>query len=166
VLLDAIGDLDILRILANPMQEAPFPGRIPPFPAILRVPAQESYLALVGTVVTWFGLRTGLSREQCHELEVAVDEVCTNVIRHAFPDEARGEMCIVCSPLPNGLEVKVQDDGEPLDKERGIEIAEQKRAEDPASGGLGLLLIHQLTDAAEYHHDEQAGNQYTLIKYT
>jgi serine/threonine-protein kinase RsbW len=132
---------------------------------MLRVPAEPAYLGLIGTVVQWFGRRAGLSEEQCQELEVAVDEACTNVIRHAFSGQAAGEMRVVCSPSDRGLAVTIVDRGKPFDPEEGIGIAEEKRSRDPASGGMGLLLIHKLTDAVCYRWDEREGNQFTLIKH-
>lgn len=130
----------------------------------LRVPARSSYLELVGTLVRWFGRRAGLSEEQREELEVAVDEACTNVVRHAFPNQADGEMTVVFRPTGEGLEVTIEDQGVPFDPEEGVEIAHQKRSRDPASGGMGLLLIDRLTDAVHYRRDPQEGNRFTLIK--
>lgn len=133
--------------------------------AALRVPARPACLALVGTVVQWFGRQAGLSEKRCQELEVAVDEACTNVIRHAFPPATNGEMTIACSASDRGLEVTVQDKGKPFNPKEGVEIAREKRSRDLASGGMGLLLIDQLTDAVRYRWDEREGNQFTLVKH-
>lgn len=139
---------------------------VAPFPAgMLRVPASPPYLALVGNVVRWFGGQAGLSDEKCGELEVAVDEACTNVIRHAFPEATHREMTILCSASDSGLRVTVQDMGTPFDLEQGAQTARDKRSLDPASGGMGLLLIRRLTDAVDYQWDEQQGNQLTLVKH-
>jgi len=132
---------------------------------MLSVPARPPYLALIGAVVKWFGQRSGLSEKQCCQLEVAVDEACTNVIRHAFPNGPGGEMAIVCSPSDRGLAVTVLDKGRRFDPEEGIEIARHKRSRDPASGGMGLLLICKMTDEVHYQWDKQKGNQFTLIKH-
>ncbi len=132
---------------------------------MLRVPACPVYLALVGTVVRWFGSRAGLSEEQCGEMEVAVDEACTNVIRHAFPEPTKGEMTLLFTPSDHGLEVTIQDRGTPFDPRQGAQIAEAKRSRDPASGGRGLLLIDRLTDAVRYRWDEEEGNRLTLVKH-
>jgi serine/threonine-protein kinase RsbW len=132
---------------------------------MLRVPARPSYLALVGAVVRWFGREAGLNEEQCQELEVAVDEACSNVIRYAFPEAADGEMTVVCSASETGLEVTIQDRGKLFDPEEGVQIAREKRSRDPASGGMGLLLIDELTDAVRYRWDEREGNRLTLVKY-
>lgn len=131
----------------------------------LRVPARPKYLAIIGTVVEWFAHQAGLSDEKCRELEVAVDEACTNVIRHAFSGPSEGEMSILCSPVDGGLAVTIADQGKPFHPEQGSQIAAEKRSRDPASGGRGLLLIRQLTDAIHYRWDEQEGNQLTLVKH-
>ena len=133
--------------------------------ALLRLPARPPYLALVGNVVRWFGKRAGLSEEQSQELELAVDEACTNVIRYAFPERGDGEMTLVFSPCDDRLEVTVQDQGIPFDPRQGERIAEQKRLQDPASGGRGLLLINQMADAVRYCWDPEQGNRLTLVKH-
>jgi anti-sigma regulatory factor (Ser/Thr protein kinase) len=132
---------------------------------MLRLPARPSYLGLVGLFVQWFGNRAGLSREKCHELEVAVDEVCTNVIRHASGPGTAGKMTVVCSPFEEGLRVTVADHGRPFDPAEAARIADHKRSRDPASGGMGLLLVRHLTDAMEYQWSQGEGNRLTLTKH-
>ena len=156
--------------MSDPNSPSPQGERDDPDPAALsagtlRVPAHPLYLALVGAVVRWFARQAGLGEEACEELEVAVDEACTNVIRHAFPEANSGEMTIICSASASGLEVTIQDQGKPFDPKEGVEIAREKRSRDPASGGMGLLLIDQLNDAARYQWDEERGNSFTLVKH-
>ncbi len=136
-----------------------------PSTATLLVPANSSYLSLIGTMVKWFGRSTGLSEEQSSELEGAVDEACTNVIRYAFPGDTTGEITIICAPVADGLLVRILDQGKPFDPQQGDKIAMAKQLYDPASGGLGLNLIRQLIDEVQYQWDEQEGNQLTLIKH-
>jgi len=128
----------------------PASGREASAAGTLRLPAQPSYLGLIGLFVRWFGDRAGLSSEKCHELEVAVDEVCTNVIRHASGPGTAGWMTVVCTPFEEGLRVTVADHGRPFDPAEAARIAERKRSEDPASGGMGLLLVRRLTDAGAF----------------
>lgn len=131
---------------------------------LLHVPAQAQYLSLVGMLVQWFGSRAGLSDQRRHELEVAVDEACSNVVRHAFPADVQGEMTVQFAPFDRGLRVTIVDRGSRFCPAKGVEIAEAKRLRDPASGGNGLLLIARLTDETEYRWDEREGNHFTLIK--
>jgi serine/threonine-protein kinase RsbW len=133
--------------------------------ASLRVPAHASYLPLVGMLVQWFGRRAGLSDEKCQELDVAVDEACSNVVRHAFPEGTAGEIAVFFAPSDRGLRVTVADKGARFCPPHGIEIAWAKRQLDPASGGSGLLLIKRLTDGTEYQWDQRDGNRFTLVKH-
>ena len=77
--------------------------------AMFRVPARPLYLAPIGHLVHWFGTEAGLSRAQCEELELAVDEACTNVIRYAFAQPPGGEMTLLFSPRDDGLAVTIQE---------------------------------------------------------
>ena len=151
---------------AEPLPEKPLP---PVADAVatgtLRVPSQAIYLELVALVVRWFGCRAGLSNEKCQELEVAVDEICTNVITHANRQGAAPEMVIHSTPMEQGLQVTIVDHGPPFDPEQGLEVATQKHSQDPASGGMGLRMAHQLTDAMHHRWDRHQGNHLTLIKY-
>ena len=130
----------------------------------LCVPVQPVYLSLIGAVVKWFGRQAGLSDKACCELEVAVDEGCTNVMVHAFPDGVAAELCVGCSALDDGVKVTIADKGRRFDMEEGIKDAKQKREHDPASGGMGLHLMHCLTDDVRHEWDERNGNRLALFK--
>jgi len=132
---------------------------------LLRVPARKEYLALIGLAARWSGHRAGLSEEKSKDLEVAVDEACSNVILHGYPDQPDGEMTVVFSPVPHGLQVTILDRGRPFDPKEGAEIAREKQSHNPASGGMGLLLISELTDAVHYDRDHREGNRLTLVKH-
>lgn len=133
-------------------------------PVSLRTPALPSYLALIGSVVQWAAEEAGLDEERRHDLVVAVDEACTNIVRYAFPEGEPGEMAITCTAFDDGLEVRIVDDGQRFNVEEGIQTAAKKRARDPASGGMGLDLMHQLADEVHYEWTAEAGNRLTLIK--
>ena len=129
------------------------------------IPARASHLSLVGLVVQWYGQHVGLSDEACYELEVAVDEACTNVMRYAYPADQPGGITIRCTPLACGVQVDILDQGKPFDPDEGTRVAQQKQLQDPASGGLGLAMIRQFADDFRHQWGEQEGNRLTIIKY-
>lgn len=133
--------------------------------ASLRIPAQTPYVPLVGQLVQWFGQQAGLDDDERHDLEVAVDEACTNVVRHAFPETAPGEMTICCSPVEAGVKVEIFDMGKRFDPAEGEKVALKKRSHDSTTGGMGLALIRHLADAFSHDWSEQQGNHLTLVKY-
>lgn len=157
--------------MGEPDIDLPRPSRLPPseegrLPAgVLRVPARAMYLGLIGMAVNWYGGRAGLGQDACRRLETAVDEACTNVILYAFPTGAVGAIEVVFSHEDSGLSITIQDNGTPFDPRDGIRIAKHKRELDPASGGMGLMLIQQLADKIKYEWDEHKGNQLTLFKH-
>jgi serine/threonine-protein kinase RsbW len=106
-----------------------------------------------------------LSDEACYELEMAVDEACTNVIQYAYAPNNSGGITLRCTPLPCGLQVDIFDQGKPFDPTEGGQIARQKQSRDPASGGLGLSMIRQFADELHHRWDEQQGNRLTITKY-
>ncbi len=140
-------------------------NRAEPPNGILRVPARPSHLSLIGMFVQWHGHTAGLTDVRCYELEVAVDEACTNVIRHAYDAASSGWISIHCTPFAGGLQVDIFDQGRRFDPEEGSRVARQKRLCDPATGGLGLNMIHQFSDEVRYRWDAQRGNRLTIVKH-
>jgi len=132
--------------------------------AQLQVPADARYLATIGSMVRWFAALADLTESDGREMEVAVDEACTNVVRYAFDEGARGGMRVAFDAREGVLTVTIMDKGLPFDPHDGIEPGREKREADPASGGMGLMLIQQLTNEIRYCWDERLGNQFTLIK--
>ena len=130
----------------------------------LKIPSRTDNLELIREFVSSLASKVGFNSEDVNKIELAVDEACTNVIRHAFPEGAKGEITIACSPVADGLLVRILDQGKPFDPQQGIKIAMAKRLQAPASGGIGLSLIRQLVDKVQYQWDEREGNQLTLIK--
>jgi serine/threonine-protein kinase RsbW len=75
------------------------------------------------------------------DINAAVSEACNNVVVHAY-EGAEGPMDVYMSIQPNGLEVIVRDEGvgiRPNVPEADLEVQ-----------GLGLSLIHALTDRVEF----------------
>lgn len=100
----------------------------------------ESYPALAEAVprarsrVTGYALRAGASGERLENIRLATSEALTNVVVHAYPDEA-GAVHVTVARADSDLWILVSDDGQGL------------QAQSPRSGlGLGLALIAQLCD--------------------
>ena len=100
------------------------------------------------------------------DMKVAVSEACTNTIDHAFPadDESSPKpspVLIRFIPRPGELRVEVEDVGKGFDPDR-IQVDLSKGP--PVEGGLGLYLIHQLTDTAEVQSAPGSGTKVIMTK--
>ena len=123
---------------------------------LFQVPAIREFVALTG-----HGL--GLSESVIWDLKLAVDEACTNVIRHAYRGQG-GELEIAIERVECGIRVVIHDWGAPFDPQAIPVPNLMLPLEGRPLGGLGLFLMRRVMDRVEYHFDEQQGNTLTMIK--
>ncbi len=106
---------------------------------------------------------TGLGRERVLELELAVEEVVTNVIKFAYPDRP-GEVSVACRGLDEQtLEVTIIDHGRPFDPLTAAEPVIEAETDDRPVGGLGIWLARKLTDGVSYRRQDDQ-NVLVLVK--
>jgi anti-sigma regulatory factor (Ser/Thr protein kinase) len=91
------------------------------------------------------------------KLVLAVDEACTNIIRHAYEGKQDGKIEIEINSDPKIWEIRIRDYGKKCDasKLKGRDLEEIK------PGGLGLFFIHQAFD--EVHFDQSLDEGTCLI---
>ena len=96
-----------------------------------------------------------------HLVELAVSEICTNVMEHAYA-EYSGELRGQISLTSVGIQIDLYDQGSAFDPNSvPPPIADPL---DPTEGGYGLHIVRQNMDVAEYENTEQ-GNHWCLVKY-
>lgn len=104
-----------------------------------------------------------------HDLRLAVEEACVNVMRHAYRDGEPGELTLDVARETwlgtQAVRVLIQDRGTPFNP---LQLAAPQCGADTEQlplGGLGVHLMRQVTDVQHYHHDPVTGNNLTLVKY-
>jgi serine/threonine-protein kinase RsbW len=106
------------------------------------------------------GTRRGLPRDAVADMHVALDEVLTNVLRHAYDDAGGHEIRIVLAVYPGGLQAEIEDDGRPFDPltiappDRTAPLAERK------VGGLGIHFVRNLLSELTY---QRIGDRNRLV---
>lgn len=104
-----------------------------------------------------------------HDLRLAVEEACVNVVRHAYRPGAAGDLTLEVAREPwqgqPAIRVTVQDRGLPFDPLALSAPQPGTDAEQLPLGGLGVHLMRQVTDIQTYHHDATGGNRLTLVKF-
>ena len=81
-------------------------------------------------------------------VKLAVSEALTNVVLHAYPDDAPGMVVVSAVVVGGVVEVTITDEG------RGM----VPRADSPGAG-LGLPIIAQLAAAVEISHGAGTGTR-------
>ena len=116
----------------------------------LLVPARPENVALVRHVLAAMAETLALPRAVTDDMRLAVTEACTNVVRHAYPDDD-GNIDVILRPRGATLEVIVADDG------RG-----PAPSPDTAGPGLGMPLIAALTDSLEIQRTASTGSRLVM----
>jgi serine/threonine-protein kinase RsbW len=109
--------------------------------------------------------KCGLNKETAGKVVLAVDEACTNIIKHAYHYLPKGEIIVNIKLEPSRFIITITDDGSKFNP-NNVEVPDlreyhkQKRV-----GGLGMFLMKKLMDEVKYYTLTKDKNQVVLVKY-
>ncbi|MDD4857158.1 MAG: anti-sigma factor antagonist, partial [Candidatus Krumholzibacteria bacterium] len=115
----------------------------------LEVPADENNLSEVRDFIAGVCDRAGFSKSETNNTKLAVDEACTNIIKHAYKDKG-GDIRIDIQAEPGKVEINIFDRGEPFDWSKVKEPDLDLYVEIGKKGGLGIYLMNRLMDTLSY----------------
>ncbi|HEC22628.1 MAG TPA: ATP-binding protein [Chloroflexi bacterium] len=130
---------------------------------VLRVPARLESVRLLTDLVTDLARRARLGEEAVFHCQLAMDEACTNIIKHAYANDPSGEIEMVLRIGNGECEIQLVDFGEPYDPERVPPPQKASSIEDARPGGLGLYLIRNVMDEVRYIPGPE-GNRLVMVK--
>lgn len=102
-----------------------------------------------------------LSEEVYFMIEVSLVEVCTNIIRYAYPGTT-GEIFLKIWLEEKTFFLEVADDGIPFDPSQEKEPDIQKIIEMQQKGGMGIHIFRKFMDGFDY---KRKNNQNILTMY-
>ncbi|MCP4492620.1 MAG: ATP-binding protein [Gammaproteobacteria bacterium] len=103
----------------------------------------------------------GLHYEEWHPLVLAVDEACTNVIRHTYHFDSSRQIELKIIWRDNTLVFRLCDDGNSVDPKKML----AKRLNQAKPGGLGLHFIHEIMDKTTLIDTHATGNTLEMVKH-
>jgi serine/threonine-protein kinase RsbW len=121
-------------------------------------------LCVAREFVVQAGRDLGLDPWVIDALQLAADEACSNIFRHAYGGQG-GEMEITIEPVDDGVQVVLRDWGAAFDPQAVTCPDVTAPLEQRPYGGLGLFLIRNMMDQVEFQFDRQEGNTLTMVKY-
>jgi len=104
----------------------------------------------------------GFSDDQILDLQLAVEEAITNVIKHGY-DGTSGTIAVRCTALDDEIAIEISDSAPAFDPLSVPEPDTSADIDQRGIGGLGIFLIRRVTDSATYRY-EQEKNILTLTK--
>jgi serine/threonine-protein kinase RsbW len=107
----------------------------------------------------------GFSEEEASKIVLAVDEACTNVIKHAYQFAPDREIEIVIQPVKDRMQITVIDDGKSFNPSSAKLPDLKQHLSHYRRGGLGIYLMRTLMDKVEYKYAPGKKNEVRLTKY-
>jgi len=107
----------------------------------------------------------GFTDEDVSKIALAVDEACTNVIKHAYRFDPNRDITITVKRKNGTFEVTIRDTGSGFDPSRLHAPDMKDYFSHYRKGGLGVFLMKSLMDKVEYEINPGKRNEVRLTKY-
>lgn len=104
--------------------------------------------------------KTTLSKEDAHMIVLAVDEACSNIIRHGYLLDYSKTIDVKFCLNPKELTISIIDDGIEFD----VNSVKKRDLSDIRPGGLGIHIIHEIMDNVNYTKTADGRNKLELEK--
>ena len=101
-----------------------------------------------------------LSSEECGQIVLAVDEACSNIIRHGYQHDYTQKIDVSIGVSKEQLTITIVDNGIEFD----INSIEKRDLSEVKPGGLGIYIIHHTMDTVDYSRTEDGRNRLHLTK--
>ena len=116
----------------------------------LVIDSQLAEIRRAAQLVDEFKARHGLGDEDANALQVVLDEVLSNTIRHGLAGAASHEIAVSLDLADGVIRVEVEDDGIAYDPTRAPAPVLSGNLAERTEGGLGVAFLRGLTDSIEY----------------
>ncbi len=127
-------------------------------------PARFDQLDSIRGFATQAARDAGMDDSDTYDIELAVDEACTNIIEHAYQGENRGDIECTCESDAACLKLVIRDHGKPFDPSSVGAPNLKDDIDDRAVGGLGVFLMKHMMDEVHFEPLGESGNILTMVK--
>ena len=125
--------------------------------------ADPRLLSSVRGLVRTYLINEGFTGERANEVVLAVDEACTNAMRHSYGGNQDGRLRLTVRTNDGAIEFILRDHGVPVVKEK-CERRELTPV-DPGAltpGGLGVQLMYRVFDEVKFSPGREKGNRVVM----
>ncbi|MFH2029953.1 MAG: ATP-binding protein [Bacteroidota bacterium] len=131
----------------------------------LKVSSKTENLAAIREFVRDASVQAGLNSKNTDKIVLAVDEACSNIIKHAYAYSANGKLEIKVKSEKEKISITIVDHGSQFDPSLIPEPNLKQIQEERRGGGLGMFLMKKLMDEVKYTNLTKNKNQVVLVKY-
>jgi len=127
----------------------------------IKIPGRPKFLKIIRSAVNHVCERIGFSQDEVNNITLAVDEACSNIIKHAYCGSTDDFIETTINIYDDRLEVLLRDFG----KKANPKKIKPRELDDVRPGGLGVHLIKSVMDVVNYDNNVEKGNLLQLVKY-
>lgn len=130
----------------------------------LKFPGQSDNLEIIRETISKIAEKAGFDEDNINMIELAVDEACANVVKHAFQKDHTQPIDLDIIVDAKKFTIVVSDKG------KGFDISKMKKPDmkdyltNRRVGGLGIHIIHTLMDEVEYDSVPGKGTHVRMVK--
>jgi serine/threonine-protein kinase RsbW len=129
-------------------------------PWSLTIPSDLRLIVLARHFVESFCRYAGFDHGSTEAIVLATHEAINNVIRHAHEGHTDAKLQIQCQLVPDGMEVRVWDEGKPFD----VGSVPYLNPSELRIGGRGVFLMRTLMDELSCQPCGDSGNMLRMVK--
>jgi phosphoserine phosphatase RsbU/P len=104
-------------------------------------------------IVTEFADKHNLAPELVYRVNLALEEIVTNVISYGYEDSSEHEISVRLSWNDPCIEIEIKDDGRPFNPLEAPPPDIEQSLLEREIGGLGIHLVRKMMDDLEYRRD-------------
>jgi serine/threonine-protein kinase RsbW len=105
----------------------------------------------------------GIDEATTFDLQLSVDEACTNIITYGYAGIDPGSIIVTMQVERQRVVIVITDFGHPFEPGETPLPEIEAALEDRPMGGFGLYFIYQTCDTVDYETTDE-GNRLTLVK--
>ncbi|HMN48556.1 MAG TPA: ATP-binding protein [Ignavibacteriaceae bacterium] len=130
----------------------------------LKVKSKTENLSVVRDFISSAAAEINIPKDVAENIILAVDEACTNIIKHAYKYSPDGEIIVKVKPSLSKFVVSIIDNGLSFEPDSIPEPDLQKYYRQRRVGGLGVYLMKTLMDEVKYVSKPGKYNEVLLSK--
>ncbi|HDP98122.1 MAG TPA: ATP-binding protein [bacterium] len=131
----------------------------------LKIPSKTDNLELIRTMIAHIAKTVGFDEDDVNKIELAVDEACANVIKHAYYKDTKDSIDLIVEIDYKKLTVIITDQGIGFDVKNILNRDIKNYLAQMKVGGLGIHLMKALMDEVEFKSKPGIKTEVKMVKY-
>src|SRR5687768_11438505 len=127
----------------------------------VRIRNDVSDIGIVRDTLDTLAREFGIPVRALTQLQVALDEVVSNVIKYSWSDGGQHEFLVRITVQPGRVDLEIFDDGGEFDPVTAPSPGRAPKGRLPRPGGLGIQMIRRLVDHFTYERID--GRNHTTL---